>query len=425
MPVNDTIPPSLPFALRMRLAPVLGGLFGDHSVLRPVLRHVFSRLCFGRLCLALPDGEMLYFTGIGRKEQQAVLRIHDWRALRRLATGGAAAFAEAYIDGEWSSPDLIGLMRVAMLNETLIRPYLAGGTLARLIARLGHLRNANTINGSQRNIARHYDLGNDFFKQWLDRGMTYSSAYYRSRTMSLEEAQRAKYDRICELASLRGGERILEVGCGWGGFAAITAGEHGCQVTGLTLSRQQLTGARRRLSAMGLDAQTDIVLRDYRHQGGSFDKIVSIEMFEAVGEAYWPAYFRMIKSCLKSGGTAVLQIITIDETRFEAYRKGADFIQRHIFPGGVLPSPKALAREARKAGLAITHREFFGQSYAITLCEWQRRFQRGWHKIAAHGYDIRLKRMWEYYFCYCETGFAMGSIDVGWFVIEHTREAET
>ncbi|MFV1852763.1 MAG: class I SAM-dependent methyltransferase [Porticoccaceae bacterium] len=419
MPDRNRTASGLAIPLRDRIIPVLGSVTGNRSILKAMLRRVLSHLHYGRLTIVLPDGDTLHFTGEKETELRAAIHIHSWQAIRKLATGGDVAFAEAYMDGSWSSPDLTHLMQVAMLNETIVRARLAGGFLSRTIARIGHLRNANTVEGSKRNIAYHYDLGNEFYTAWLDPSMTYSSGYYRRNDMSLEASQAAKYDRICELANLQTGERVLEVGCGWGGFAELAAGKHRCNVTGLTLSHEQHAYAHRRLLMQGLNDRTEIVLRDYRHQEGQFDKIVSIEMFEAVGEEHWPTYFEMIRRCLKPGGKAVLQIITIDDDRFDTYRKGADFIQRYIFPGGMLPSPTALAGAVTNAGLYLQHSEFFGKSYARTLAEWQRRFQHSWDDIAKQGFDLRFKRMWEYYLAYCETGFDRGSIDVGLFVIEH------
>lgn len=409
--------------LRDRLLPMLGSMTGSRSLLKAMLKRVLAHLHYGRLTIVLPDNDTFHFTGERETDLRAAIHIHDWQAIRKLATGGDVAFAEAYIDGSWSSPDLTHLMQFAMLNETIVRARLAGGFLARTVARIGHLRNSNSLEGSKRNISYHYDLGNEFYRSWLDPSMTYSSGYYVDADMSLEAAQTAKYERICQLADLKPGEDILEVGCGWGGFAELAAGKYRGNVTGLTLSREQHAFARQRLLMQGLNDRTDVVLRDYRHEEGHYDKIVSIEMFEAVGEEHWPTYFEMIRKRLKPGGKAVLQIITIDDDRFETYRKGADFIQRYIFPGGMLPSPTALSAAVAKAGLSLKESEFFGKSYARTLAEWQRRFQHGWDGVAKQGFDLRFKRMWEYYLAYCETGFDGGSIDVGLFVIEHPQNA--
>ncbi|WP_417830502.1 class I SAM-dependent methyltransferase [Thalassospira sp.] len=423
MPNRNRNASSYAYPLRDRILPMLGSMTGSRSLLKAMLRRVLAHLHYGRLTIVLPDDDTLHFSGDHETDLRAAIHIHDWQAIRKLATGGDVAFAEAYMDGNWSSPDLTHLMQFAMRNETIVRARLAAGFLARTVARIGHLRNANTLEGSKRNIAYHYDLGNAFYRAWLDPGMTYSSGLYVTPDMTLDDAQDAKYERICELAELRPGETVLEVGCGWGGFAERAAGKYRCNVTGLTLSKEQHAYARERLLMQGLNNRTDIVLRDYRHEDGQYDKIVSIEMFEAVGEEHWPTYFEMIRQCLKPGGRAVLQIITIDDDRFETYRRGADFIQSYIFPGGMLPSPTALTAAIGNAGLELRHSEFFGKSYARTLAEWQRSFQHAWDGIAKQGFDLRFKRMWEYYLAYCETGFDQGSIDVGLFVIERRENA--
>lgn len=409
-------------SLRDHVMSAIGSVMRPKSMLERMLVRVLAHLQYGRLTLVLPDGRTLNFSGRERLDLHAVLDVRDWRALRKLATGGDLAFAEAYIEGEWRSPDLTRLMQFAIANEAIVKARFAAGVISRLIHRLAHLRNANTIEGSRRNISYHYDLGNDFYRLWLDAGMTYSSALYQHDDQPLIDAQNAKYDRICELAGLQSGERVLEVGCGWGGFAERAAGKYGCQVEGLTLSHEQLAFARQRIHDAGLGDRAMLRLRDYRHQDGQYDRLVSIEMFEAVGEENWPAYFDMVRQRLRPGGKAVLQIITIAEDRFDSYREGADFIQRYIFPGGMLPAPSALKKAVDAAGLQLQHSEFFGQSYARTLAEWQRDFQHNWEVIAKQGFDDRFKRMWEYYLSYCQTGFEAGTIDVGLFVIGHEAE---
>ncbi|WP_417843730.1 class I SAM-dependent methyltransferase [Thalassospira sp.] len=419
MPDRSRPNSTLARSLRDRILPLISSVVRPKSMLERMLVRVLSHLHYGRLALVLPDGRTLNFTGRERLDLHAVLDVRHWRAIRKLATGGDLAFAEAYIDGDWRSPDLTRLMQLAILNEPIVQARFAAGLISRLVHRLAHLRNANTIEGSRRNISYHYDLGNEFYRLWLDPGMTYSSALYRHDDQPLADAQTAKYTRICELAALTPGEKVLEVGCGWGGFAEMAAQNYGCDVEGLTLSQEQLSYAEMRLKTAGLAGKTNMVLRDYRHQEGQYDKLVSIEMFEAVGEEHWPTYFDMIRNRLRPGGKAVLQIITIDESRFEGYREGADFIQRYIFPGGMLPSPTALKEAVFAAGLKVQHSEFFGQSYARTLAEWQRDFQHNWEAIAKQGFDLRFKRMWEYYLSYCQTGFEAGTIDVGLFVITH------
>jgi cyclopropane-fatty-acyl-phospholipid synthase len=280
--------------------------------------------------------------------------------------------------------------------------------------RLLHLVHANTRAGSRRNIQAHYDLGNDFYARWLDAGMTYSSALYPCTDLTLEEAQTAKQDRVLELLAPSAGQTVLEIGMGWGGLAERLAQE-GCQVTGLTLSPSQLQHASGRLQGLAVQPH----LRDYRDEAGRYDRIVSIEMLEAVGEVYWPTYFNKVRQCLATGGNAVLQVITIADHRFAQYRATPDFIQRYIFPGGMLPSPRVIREQATAAGLKITAHQTFSLDYARTLAEWLRRFEMAWPDIAVMGFPARFRRLWHYYLCYCEAGFRSGVLDVGLWRLEH------
>jgi cyclopropane-fatty-acyl-phospholipid synthase len=330
---------------------------------------------------------------------------------------GDVAFGEAFMDGDWSSPDVAALLDLAARNTAPLAAAIDGTPLARLANRVLHRMRANTRAGSRRNIQRHYDLGNAFYARWLDAGMSYSSALYTRPHMPLELAQDAKLDRIMALLGPMPGDSVLEIGCGWGGLAERLA-RHGCNVTGLTLSPAQLSYARQRLAAGGLAARADLRLEDYRDSSGSFDRVVSIEMLEAVGEAFWPRYFDVLRTRLNPGGVAVLQVITIDDARFDGYRRTPDFMQRHVFPGGMLPPPRAVRQHIAQAGLTLEHVETFGDSYARTLAEWRQRFLDAWLEIAAMGFPERFRRMWDYYLSYCEGGFRAGAIDVGlWRVV--------
>ncbi len=279
--------------------------------------------------------------------------------------------------------------------------------------------NRNTRRGSRRNIAAHYDLGNEFYQQWLDAGMSYSAGVFSSVDETLEQAQNAKLDRVVSLLDLVGGERVLELGCGWGSLADRLAQKR-CNLTGITLSTEQLAYARQRLSSQALAVYCDLRLQDYRDVRGDFDRIASIEMLEAVGEAYWPTYFAKLYERLRPGGIAVLQVITIDEARFDNYRRRPDFIQKYIFPGGMLPTPQIIEREGSKAALHLVGIEFFGEDYARTLGEWRARFQDAWPQIKALGFDQRFKRMWEYYLAYCQAGFETRAINVGLYKFTRT-----
>ena len=379
---------------------------------------VVRKLSIGRLSIILPDGSIQTVTGSRSATPAALLHIHRARAAKRLLKGGGVGFAEAYIDGDWSSPDLPALLELAALNQAHLGRRIDGYWLARFWNRLRHLTRPNSRRGSRRNIAEHYDLGNAFYGAWLDPGMTYSSAWFEHAGQPLEDAQTAKYRRLADRLALRPEHHVLESGCGWGGFAEFAARRFGCRVTGITLSREQLAFATERIAERGLDDRVSIRLEDYRDVRGRYDRIASIEMFEAVGESHWPDFFAILRDRLVAGGKAGLQIITIDEDRFESYRRGADFIQRYIFPGGMLPSSSALRREIEHAGLRLAQETVFGESYARTLARWRQHFLEAWPRIAHLSFDERFKRMWEYYLGYCEAGFRAGSINVGQLLIE-------
>ncbi|MGO4352737.1 class I SAM-dependent methyltransferase [Rhizobium sp. RAF36] len=372
----------------------------------------------GRLTIILPEGE--HVTERGTEDgPDATIVIRRWGALRRLAVSGDLGAAEGYIHGDWTTPDLTALIRLVAANATLLSPALSGTWIARLVSRLRHILNSNTRRGSRRNVEAHYDLGNEFYKHWLDSAMLYSSAVFESATQTLESAQQNRLQLIRDKLDMSDGHCVLEVGCGWGALALDIATHSNSHVMGLTLSPSQLKWANRAVELAGKTSQVELRLQDYRDLHGQFDRIVSIEMFEAVGEAYWPDYFAMIKRCMTSGGRTLLQVISIEESRFDAYRGSTDFIQRYIFPGGFLPSDAALRDAVSDAGLKLTEVEHFGKSYARTLREWRTRFHANWPAIAALGFDETFKRMWHYYLCYCEAGFEEESINVGLYTIEH------
>jgi cyclopropane-fatty-acyl-phospholipid synthase len=383
-----------------------------HSAFSP-LQHLLARVRFGRLSLTLPNGRCIEAAG-REPGPHASLRLHVWKPLLRLALEGDLGLALAYRDGHWDSPDLLALLEFGLANESAWGSLLEGRGPSRWVARLLHLARANTRRGSRHNIAFHYDLGNAFYKHWLDESMLYSSALYDDRADdTLEAAQARRLERILAMMDTPQGADVLEIGCGWGTLAATLARRHDAQVTGITLSAEQLAFARERATAWGVDGKLDLRLQDYRDVEGRFDRIVSIEMVEAVGEAYWPTYFASLRDRLKPGGTAVLQVITIDDALFESYRKGSDFIQRCIFPGGMLLCPRVLHEQAARAGLKIEESHCFGLDYARTLAEWRRRFLAAWPEIEALGFDTAFKRLWTYYLCYCEAGFRAGRVDVG------------
>ncbi len=377
--------------------------------------NVVSRLETGRLSITMPDGSEYEMSSNTNHGPHAVVHIRRWRALRRFWSQGDTGFVESYMDGDWDSPELSNIIELATLNADSWNASALENFFTRLWHRVAHVMRANTKTGSKRNIAAHYDLGNDFYQQWLDPTMTYSSAYFESDNQPISEAQLRKYRRIADMLELKPGHRVLEVGFGWGGFAEVAVKEYGAHLTGLTLSKEQHKFASERMQKLGLSDKVDFRMQDYRDTQGTFDRIASIEMFEAVGEANWPRYFQMIRDRLVSGGSAALQIITIAENRFESYRKGSDFIQRYIFPGGMLPTVEILKQQFSHAKLQLADTDMFGMSYAKTLRVWRDKFLGSWSSIQPLGFDERFRRMWEMYLAYCEGGFRAKSIDVGQF----------
>lgn len=378
------------------------------------LQRLLSQISCGDITIRLPNGETLHRQA-PNPGPSAKLVIRRWRAIWRLMSGGELGFADAFIAGDWWTPNLVAFLEFGARNDTGMQDAISGSWVRRLLLRLRHWQNRNTRRGSRRNIAAHYDLGNAFYELWLDRGMQYSSALFTVRDEPLEAAQDKKLSRILELLDIAGGERVLEIGCGWGALMERLAPR--CDVTGVTLSAEQLDFTRERLAGA---SNAQVRLQDYRDITETFDRIASIEMIEAVGERYWPVYFEKLKSAMKPDGIVLLQAITIDEPRFEKYRQQPDFIQRYIFPGGVLPTAGIIRRQAARAGLELVAHETFGMSYARTLAIWRERFMTAWPRVKQLGFDDRFKRMWEYYLCYCEAGFRNGAIDVGFFKFKTT-----
>jgi cyclopropane-fatty-acyl-phospholipid synthase len=383
-----------------------GGVF-----LAPLVRRFLTRIDTGDLTVELPSGVRLAHKG-ARPGPQAFLTIRRWRAIWRLILAGDVGFAESYISGDWASPDLPAFIELAARNIAPLEATISGSFATRLVARLRHLAHANTRTGSRNNISFHYDLGNSFYQCWLDPSMSYSSALYADPFDTLEAAQASKLRRIAELLEIKGDNDILEIGCGWGALATSLA-QFCRSMKGVTLSAEQLAYAKGRARENGLEDKINLELRDYRDIAGSFDRIVSIEMVEAVGEAFWPGYFQALHDRLRPGGIVVLQAITIDERRFESYRRSPDFIQRYVFPGGMLPTKSAIVREAEKVGLAFASSERFGESYTRTLSEWRRRFLASRASVEAMGFSEQFQRMWDYYLSYSEGAFRAGVIDVG------------
>jgi cyclopropane-fatty-acyl-phospholipid synthase len=390
--------------LRLQAKRGAAGVRALAGALRPCWR-------VGALTVIAPDGISVRLEG-GEPGLDATLRVKDPRFVSRILKAGDVGFADSFIAGEWDTPDLATLLCAFSANFDNLANIMDGNPVARFMQWMAHALNRNSRSGARRNILAHYDLGNAFYRLWLDEGLNYSSGLYLRPDATLEEAQAAKHRALAEAMDLKPGMSLLEIGCGWGGFAAFAAREYDARVTAVTISPAQHAYARRRIEQAGLSDKVDIQLLDYRLVEGRFDRIASIEMFEAVGEAYWPTYFDKVRSLLAPGGKAGLQIITIRDDLFEGYRRRPDFIQLQIFPGGMLPSEARLDAELARAGLNRTAIRRFGLDYAHTLAEWGRRYRGQLQAVRAEGFDDAFDRLWRYYLGYCEAGFRTGRTDV-------------
>ena len=382
---------------------------------------MLSRLKHGSLELRLPDASIARF---GQGGPKASVQVHDWNVFARALQSGDIGFAEGYIAGEWESGELSTLLELLIANRDELERVVYGTWWGSLLYRLKHLMNRNSRRGSAKNIHAHYDLGNQFYEMWLDPTMSYSSAWFEGdATRPLAQAQQAKVRRALEQAGVTSGSRVLEIGCGWGGLAEIAARDFGAHVTGVTLSREQLGWAHERMMSARLDSDCDLRLQDYRslaaqHQSRPFDAIVSIEMFEAVGREYWDGYFDTLRRCLKPGGYACIQSITIRDDLFERYVKSTDFIQQYIFPGGLLPSVPQFEALARRFGFTLVRSLAFGLDYAETLRRWRDAFDQNEAKVRSLGFDERFIRIWRFYLAYCEAAFMRGNTDVVQFTLQ-------
>lgn len=391
----------------------------DHlPTIKRWLMTALAKIHHGKLMVYLDGQHYLCGNEQGIEDTEsfdAMIRIHKpFKMAQRGLLRGDLGFAESYLAGDWSTDDLGALLNLLLRNKESIGEPMTGQQLLRRGANLYHRLRRNSRSGSRKNIQYHYDLGNDFYKEWLDDSMTYSSALFQG-TDDLKQAQQNKYQRILDELGEQANQSILEIGCGWGGFAemAVDAGHH---VHGITLSSEQLAYAEQRLAPY--DKQARLELLDYRDLTETYDSIVSIEMFEAVGEQYWDTYFEVLERSLKPGGKAVLQIITIDNEHFDNYRNRPDYIQRYIFPGGMLPSPERLQQQIDKTKLVCKNQLSFGKDYARTIAEWDRSFVKALPTLKKLGYDQRFERMWRYYLAYCEAGFEQGRIDVVQLTLE-------
>ena len=384
--------------------------------LEALLDKWLSRIEAGELRAVFPSNFQKVYSG-GQVGPTADIQINSWKLVPRLLLSGDMGLAESFLSGEWETSNLTQLILLGDINERALGNAVTPSKFINSIEKLRHQRRDNSKRGSRRNIAAHYDLGNEFYSHWLDNTMSYSSALFTDFGEELEVGQNRKYQRLAKALKLKEGDQVLEIGCGWGGFAEIAAKEYKCNVVGITLSNEQAKFAQRRMKENQLSNLVDIRIEDYRDVQGSFDKIVSIEMFEAVGEEHWRNYFETIKTRLKPGGLAGIQSITIANEFFETYKRRPDFIQKYIFPGGILPSEDKLNNAVSSAGLKILDDYYFGKSYAETLRRWQSTFEQKWDDIKNLGFDEKFQKMWRYYLSYCEAGFESGHINVGQFLI--------
>ena len=378
---------------------------------------LLARLKIGTLTLHAPDGNYQVF---GTHEAPfAALHIHHWAVCAEVLKSGDIGFAEGYMAGHWTTPDLAALLRLLIANRKQIEGAIYGHWLGRLVYRVKHLLNRNNRSNSRKNIHAHYDLGNAFYELWLDGTMNYSSAWFDGdKTQPMADAQKAKVRRALRMVNAQPGDRVLEIGCGWGALAEAATTECGAHITGVTLSTEQLAFANARMQSHGVQQQADLRLQDYRDiADGPYDAICSIEMIEAVGQAYWPTYFQAISRLLKPGGRACVQSITIDDSLFERYVHSTDFIQQYIFPGGCLPSPSEFRKQAQAAGLQVVDELNFGPDYAETLRRWRDSFMAQLDQVRALKFDDRFIRLWEFYLAYCEAAFDEANIDVIQFTL--------
>ncbi|SFR05108.1 SAM-dependent methyltransferase [Poseidonocella sedimentorum] len=370
-----------------------------------------KKLNNGRADFVMPDGRRFRVEG-QNPGPVAELHIHSDDVFARLIREGDLGFCEAYVDGDWSCPDLQAFQDLIHTGNEAVYDGFPGQRLVTLYEKFRFWLQSNHKTQARKNISYHYDLGNDFYSLWLDDTMTYSSALFETGQESLEAAQRAKYASMVDQIGAQPGDHVLEIGCGWGGFAEYAAKERGLRVTGLTISQEQFNFAKERVEKAGISDQVTLKLQDYRDERGQYDGIASIEMFEAVGEKYWPVYFNTVRDCLKPGKCGTFQIITVQDARWEVYKRGVDFIQKYIFPGGMLPCPRLLREHVAGAGLEVARHFEFGQSYSQTLRRWHESFNDRWDEIAALGFDARFHRMWDFYLTSCAAAFASGTTDV-------------
>ncbi len=396
----------------MKAGSQMPDLSGTPLVFRTAAQTIIRNWSTGVMTFVLPDGRQIRLEG-PEPGPEATLIVHDYDFIKRTISNGTIGFGEGYMAGEWDTPDLSVLLEVLAQNYARFEKVSFGTPFMAALNLIEHaFRRDNSRAGSKKNIHAHYDLGNAFYSRWLDATMTYSAARFERPGEALPDAQRRKYRTLCESMGLAPDHHVLEIGCGWGGFAEFAAKDVGARVTAITISEEQFKFAKERMFRLGLNEKADVQLVDYRDVTGRFDRVASIEMFEAVGERYWPTYFGKVRDSLKPGGQAGLQIITIRDEYFAHYKRTPDFIQKYIFPGGMLPSEERLKLVTDRAGLTWGPISRFGACYADTLAEWARRFEAAWDEIKGLGFDERFRKLWRFYLSYCEAGFRTARTDV-------------
>ncbi len=387
------------------------------KTLEKILNNFLSKIKYGTLYVEFPSGEKKIYSGI-KEGLIAYIKIHNYNFISYIFKRGSVGYAEAYIKGFYSTPNLTNLLMLSHQNENYFLENINSNILYSTLSKIKHFLKDNSKSQSKKNIRYHYDLGNKFYEKWLDQSMTYSSAIFDNKNTNLSDAQINKYKKIADSLSLTENSKTLEIGCGWGGFSSFLAKNYKCKIDAITISKEQYNYTARKIQKEGLSEKVEVQFKDYRDINTKYSNIVSIEMFEAVGKKYWKNYFDVIRNSLSESGMAALQIITINEKRAENYQNRPDFIQQYIFPGGMLPTKKQLEVSAREVGLKCIELLSFGKSYAKTLNIWNSQFQDSWKDVSTIGFDKKFKRMWEFYFSYCETGFLSSTTDVSHFLIK-------
>ncbi len=384
-----------------------------------LLKKFFARVNNGELTVELPSGQQITLIGHNNRMLRVSIKVTSYKLIPLLFLKGGLGAGESYIKGYWTTPDLKKILEFAAINRAPLSKQLKGYHAAKFFDKALHFLRHNSLSRAQKNISAHYDLGNNFYGQWLDPSMTYSSAIFDDFSDSLQKAQTNKYEKLCHLVELAPEDTVLEIGCGWGGLINYVKSRYSCDFTAITLSEEQYNFVTEKNLNLQSSGKSFVSLCDYRNLQGEFDKILSIEMIEAVGVKYWPIFFSKLKNSLKNSGVIGLQAITIAEDYYDDYEKNTDFIQRYIFPGGMLPTLEIIKRLSKRSGLQVVKGHDYAEHYAVTLEHWRDRFNKAWPKLSKQGFDSRFRRTWDYYLAYCQAGFSEGMLNVWQLRLEH------